>query len=103
MVAWTNTPIVISVSELRRDTARLIDQARRAPDRLFISQRGYITPVLLPPERYEELRDVARSQVDRAKNLHLPLRDRRVLGMQYGPCVWETARLVEDENEENEE
>jgi prevent-host-death family protein len=97
-----NTPIVISVSELRRDTARLIERARRSPDPLYISQRGYITAVLLPPERYEELRDAARSQEERARNLRLPLRDRRVLGVQYGPCDWETARLVDAEDEETE-
>ena len=97
-----NTPIVISVSELRRDTARLIERARRSPDPLYISQRGYITAVLLTPERYEELRDAARSQEDRARNLRLPLRDRRVLGVQYGPCDWETARLVGDEYAETE-
>jgi prevent-host-death family protein len=92
------TPTVIPVSELRRDLARLIERARRSSGPLFITQRGYITLVLLAPERYEDLRDAARSQQERAESPRY-LSDRRVLHMQYGAADWETARLTDDDDE----
>jgi prevent-host-death family protein len=91
-----DTPIVIPVSELRRDTARLIEKAHRSPDPLYITQRGYVTAVLLTPERYQDLRDAARSEQQRRENPRR-LNDRRVLGVQYGPYDWETAQLTDDE------
>ena len=45
-------PVVIPVSELRRDTARLIEVAYRSHEPLFITQRGYVTAVLLSREEY---------------------------------------------------
>ena len=89
------TPIIIPVSDLRRDIARLIEKAHRAPDPLFITQRGYITAVLLSPQKYEDLRDAGRNEQERSKSPR-PLSDRRVLSVQYGPWDWETARLLDD-------
>ncbi len=94
------TPIIIPVSELRRGIARVIDKAHRSPEPLYITQRGYITAVLMTPERYEELRDAARTEQQRSMSARR-LNERRVLGVQYGPCDWETARLVDiDEDDE---
>jgi prevent-host-death family protein len=45
-------PVVIPVSELRRDTAQLIEVAYRSHEPLFITQRGYVTAVLLSREEY---------------------------------------------------
>jgi prevent-host-death family protein len=45
-------PVVIPVSEFRRDTARLIEVALRSHEPLFITQRGYVTAVLLSREEY---------------------------------------------------
>jgi prevent-host-death family protein len=98
-------PILIPVSELRRDVARLIEKARRSPDPFFITQRGYITAVLLAPDKYEDLRDAARTEPERSR---VPRRaslddDRRIQGQLYGPWDWETARLTDyDENEDEE-
>ena len=98
-----HTPILISISELRRDVARLIEKARRSPDPLFITQRGYITAVLIAPEKYEDLRDAARPEPERIRSPRRTLDDRRILGLQYGPWDWETARLTDDEDEEYDE
>ena len=98
-----HTPILIPISELRRDVARLIEKARRSPDPLFITQRGYITAVLLAPDKYEDLRDAARPEPERIRIERRPLYDRRILGLQYGPQDWETARLTHAEDEEYDE
>ena len=97
-----DTPIVIPVTELRRDVARLIEKARRSPDPLFITQRGYVTAVLLTPEKYEDLRDAARAEHERHEKI-IRLNDRRVLGVQYGPRDWETARLMDEDVMDAEE
>jgi prevent-host-death family protein len=89
-------PIIIPVSELRRDVARLIEKANRSPDPFFITQRGYITAVLLSPQMFEDLRDAGRTEQERSKSPRR-LDDRRVLSVQYGPGDWETARLTDDE------
>jgi prevent-host-death family protein len=96
-------PILIPVSELRRDVARLIEKARRSPDPFFITQRGYITAVLLAPDKYEDLRDAARPEPERIRSARPSLDDRRFHGQLYGPWDWETARLTDyDENEDEE-
>ena len=97
-----HTPILIPVSELRRDVARLIEKARRSPDPLFITQRGYITAVLMAPARYEDLRDAARAEPERIRIERRPLDDRRIHGLQYGPWDWETARLTDADGEDEE-
>jgi prevent-host-death family protein len=98
-----HAPILIPVSELRRDVARLIEKARRTPDPLFITQRGYITAVLMAPARYEELRDAARPEPERIIIPRRPLNDRRTHSLLYGPQDWETARLTDAEDEEYDE
>ena len=65
------TRTLISVTEVRRDTARLIEQVRSSPGPLFITQYGYITAVLLSPREYEDLRAAARRN------------ERRILGLLY--------------------
>ena len=98
-----HTPILIPISELRRDVARLIEKARRSPGPLFITQRGYITAVLLAPDKYEDLRDAARPEPERIRIERRPLDDRRIHGLQYGPQDFETARLTDAEDEEYDE
>jgi prevent-host-death family protein len=51
----SKAPAIIPVSELRRDTARLIEQAFRSHQPLFITQRGYVTAVLLSREEYDTM------------------------------------------------
>ena len=52
----SRAPVVITVSDLRRDTARLIERGRRGPQEpLFVTQRGYVTAVLLSREEYETM------------------------------------------------
>jgi prevent-host-death family protein len=88
------TPIIIPISELRRDLARVLEKAQRSPDPIFITQRGYITGVMLTPQKYEDLRDAGRSEQERSKSPRR-LNDRRVLSAQFGPWDWETARLMD--------
>ena len=97
-----HTPILIPVSEVRRDIARLIEKARRSPDPFFITQRGYITAVLLAPDKYEDLRDAARPEPERIRIERRPLDDRRIHALQYGPYDWETARLTDADDEDEE-
>ncbi len=51
----TQPPIVVPVSDLRRDTARLIERAGRNHEPIFITQRGYVTAVLLSRSEYEQM------------------------------------------------
>ena len=90
------TPIVIPVSELRRELAGLIGKAHRSPVPVYITQRGYITAVLLTPQKYEDLRDAARSEQERRLSARR-LDDRRTLIRTYGPLDWETGRLMGDD------
>ena len=91
------TPTLVPVSELRRDLARQIEMAHRSPGPLFITQYGYITAVLLTPQRYEDLRDAARTEEERARRPY-SLEDRRIRSKLYGPADWETSRLKGDED-----
>jgi len=97
-----HTPILIPISEVRRDIARLIEMARRSPDPFFITQRGYITAVLMTPARYEHLRDAARPELERMRIERPSLDDRRTHSLLYGPSDWETARLTDTEDEDEE-
>jgi prevent-host-death family protein len=72
-VAGTATRILISVTEVRRDIARLLERARESREPVFITQYGYITAVLLAPREYERLREAAR------------LTERRILALLQGP------------------
>jgi len=48
-------PVIITVSDLRRDTARLIERARRSAEPFFVTQRGYVTAVLLSRGEYDTM------------------------------------------------
>ena len=50
------SPRVVPVTDIRRDIARLIEEVNRSCRPVFISQRGYLTAVLLSCDRYERLR-----------------------------------------------
>ncbi len=51
----SRAPIIVTISDLRRDTARLIEQASRSREPLFITQRGYATAVLLSRGEYDTM------------------------------------------------
>jgi prevent-host-death family protein len=87
------SPRVVPVTDIRRDVARLIEEVNRSCRPIFISQRGYLTAVLLSCDHYERLRrersegsDAGCSQRRRPEE---PFRR-----MQYGPYDYETARLL---------
>jgi len=72
------TRILISVTELRLNSARLLQQVRSSPQPLFITQYGYVTAVLLAPRQYEELGVAARLNYRRRIiNLEYALREHR--------------------------
>lgn len=48
-------PLVIPVSVLRKDAARLIRRMERSHLPLFVTQRGYVTAVLLSREEYDTM------------------------------------------------
>ena len=48
-------PLIIPVSELRRDAARLIRRMERSHLPVFVTQRGYATAVLLSREDYDTM------------------------------------------------
>ena len=83
-----DTRTLISVTEVRRNTARLIEQVRSSPGPLFVTQYGYVTAVLLSPREDEALRAAARRK------------ERRILDLLYGPDDRETARLINGEERE---
>jgi PHD/YefM family antitoxin component YafN of YafNO toxin-antitoxin module len=66
------TRTLISVTEVRREVARVMEQARRSPEPLFLTQYGYVTAVLLSPGQYEALSIAARRY------------DRRILDLLQG-------------------
>ena len=51
----SRAPIIVTISDLRRDTARLIERAGRSREPLFITQRGYATAVLLSRGEYDTM------------------------------------------------
>lgn len=73
------TRILISVTELRLNSARVLEQVRSSPEQpLFITQYGYVTAVLLGPRQYEELGAAARLNYRRRIiNLEYALREHR--------------------------
>jgi prevent-host-death family protein len=48
-------PLVVPISELRRDTARLIRRMERSHLPVFITQRGFVTAVLLSRDEYDTM------------------------------------------------
>lgn len=72
------TRVLISVTELRLNSARVLEQVRSSPQPLFITQYGYVTAVLLAPRQYEELGAAARLNYRRRIiNLEYALREHR--------------------------
>jgi prevent-host-death family protein len=87
------SPRVVPVTDVRRDVARLIEEVNRSCRPLFISQRGYLTAVLLSCDRYERLRREASEGSGDAGRSWRRLPEESSHRMQYGPCDYETARL----------
>ena len=50
-----DTPDVIPITDFRRDAARIIASEIAAERPVFITQGGYVTAVVLSPERYRDL------------------------------------------------
>jgi prevent-host-death family protein len=67
-------PLIIPITVLRRDAARLIARVDRAHLPVFITQRGYVTAVLLSREEYDTM-CVLRDKGLRAINPRLPTGD----------------------------
>ena len=53
------TPEVIPITDFRRDTARIIAAQTAAETPVYITQGGYVTAVVLSPERYRGLARLA--------------------------------------------
>lgn len=51
----TRPPVIVTISDLRRDTARLIERVSRSGEPLFITQRGYATAVLLSRGEFDTM------------------------------------------------
>jgi prevent-host-death family protein len=51
----SRAPVIVTVSDLRRDTARLIERVCRSGEPLFVTQRGYATAVLLSREEFDTM------------------------------------------------
>jgi len=51
----SRAPDVVTVSDLRRETARLIERARKSEQPIFITQYGYVTAVLLSHSEFDLL------------------------------------------------
>jgi prevent-host-death family protein len=85
-------PRVVPVTGIRRDIAHLIEQVNRSARPVFISQRGYLTAVLISCDQYEYLRrDAGEDRRIRWSPRSVPEEPFR--RTQYGPCDYETARL----------
>jgi prevent-host-death family protein len=90
------SPRVVPVTSIRRDIARLIDDVNRSARPVFISQRGYLTAVLISCDRYDALRrDASENRRTRQSASSVPARPFR--NTQYGPCDFDTARLFSQE------
>jgi prevent-host-death family protein len=86
-------PVIVPVSDLRRDTARLIQKACKSHEPLFITQRGYVTAVLLSREEYD-LMCVLRDKGMKALNPHVVLVERQIEEQDLGrgleqPRFWD--------------
>jgi prevent-host-death family protein len=84
------TPLIVPVSELRRDTARLIFRMERSHVAVFITQRGYVTAVLLTREDYDEL-CVLRDKGLKAIGARMPVGDQMpsVREVEDRPDYWD--------------
>jgi prevent-host-death family protein len=95
------SPGVVPVTDVRRDIAHLIEEVNRSARPVFISQRGYLTAVLLSCDRYDSLRHDA-SVNERMSQSTRSLPRVPFRRTQYGPCDYETARLFSQEGYETE-
>ena len=86
------SPRVVPVTDIRRDVARLIEEVNRSCRPVFISQRGYLTAVLLSCDRYERLRREA-SEGSGAGQSQRRRPEEPFRRTQYGPHDFETAKL----------
>ena len=50
-----DTPEVIPITDFRRDTARIIAAQIASETPVYITQGGYVTAIVLSPERYKGL------------------------------------------------
>jgi prevent-host-death family protein len=82
----------VPVTDIRRDIARLIEEVNRSSRPVFISQRGYLTAVLLSCDRYEALRRELNASQHKQRSVRLR-RDEPVSRMEFGPYDIETAQL----------
>lgn len=96
-------PTTVTVTDLRRTIAKVIDGVNLSKRPVFITQNGYPTAVLLSCERYDDLLHLTRSPQS-----YVPLpgsdrerywRDRqddRLIETPYGLCDVEFARFLRE-------
>ena len=87
------SPRVVPVTDIRRDVAHLIEEVNRSCRPVFISQRGYLTAVLLSCDRYEGLRREAGKGSGAGHGQRRRQPEEPFHRTQYGPHDYETARL----------
>jgi prevent-host-death family protein len=94
-------PRIVPVTDVRRDIAHLIEQVNRSARPVFISQRGYLTAVLLSCDRFDSLLHDAsvKQRIPHTTSSVPRVPFRRT---EYGPCDYETARLFSQEGYETE-
>jgi prevent-host-death family protein len=82
-------PLVVPISELRRDTARLIRRMERSHLPVFITQRGFVTAVLLSRDEYDTM-CVLRDKGLKAIHSRLPVGERlpSVREVENEPEYW---------------
>lgn len=67
-------PLITPITALRRDAARLIRRMERSHLPVFVTQRGYVTAVLLSREEYDTM-CVLRDKGLKAINARMPAAD----------------------------
>ena len=67
-------PLIIPISAMRRDAARLIRRMEKSHLPVFVTQRGYVTAVLLSREEYDTM-CVLRDKGLKAINPRMPAGD----------------------------
>ena len=108
-------PIIITVTELRRSAARIIDDAIKSDTPVFVTQNGHATAVLLSRRLYDRLlhgavlepdaEGAARSASEPAQASSRPDRRSRrspLVETLFGLCDPETASFLADEGFEAE-
>ena len=112
-------PLVVTVSDLRRRLAALIDEVDRHGHPLFVTQYGLVTAVLVSAEEYGTWRSLdpadpderRRSPEPRPSHLRIPPSHRSPrltplpttrVWTQYGRCDFETAQVLAEQGVETE-